>query len=161
MTSLPKFLLFTDPSNFGTQTQTTASAWKFRLIDQSGQTLLAVRDEEPGSLERLALLAVVRGLESLDGPADVTLVNPHRYVSRGLDYGLESWRAQHWRWERFGQLVEIRNADLWQRVDRAMRIHRLSWRNVRIDTARGRVKKPNFLRRRAKSPEAQAEYQVA
>lgn len=80
--------------------------------------------------ERLELLAVVRGLESLDGPARVTLVTRSRYVSRGIRFGITEWRANEWQWERFGRVVPVKDHDLWQRVDRALLFHRVecqSW----------------------------------
>jgi hypothetical protein len=80
--------------------------------------------------ERLELLAVVRGLEALDGPARVTLVTRSRYVSRGIRFGITEWRANEWQWERFGRVVPVKDHDLWQRVDRALLFHRVecqSW----------------------------------
>jgi hypothetical protein len=80
--------------------------------------------------ERLELLAVVRGLEALDGPARVTLVTRSRYVSRGIRFGITEWRANEWQWERFGRVVPVKDHDLWQRVDRALLFHKVecqSW----------------------------------
>ena len=74
-------------------------------------------------------------MEALDQPSRVTLVTPSRYVSRGLHFGLEEWRSADWCWERDGQMVPIKNADLWQRVDRAMNIHQVDYRRWRIDRA--------------------------
>jgi ribonuclease HI len=84
--------------------------------------------------ERLELLAVVRGLEALEQPSQVTLVTPSRYVQRGLRYGLPPWRENQWRWERFGELTPVKNADLWQRVDRALEFHRVDCRVWRLDS---------------------------
>src|SRR5690606_23293920 len=75
--------------------------------------------------ERLELLAVVRGLEALDGPARVTLVTKSRYVSRGLRFGMTEWRANDWQWERFGRVVPVKDHDLWQRIDRALLFHQV------------------------------------
>lgn len=80
--------------------------------------------------ERLELLAVVRGLEALDGPARVTLVTRSRYVSRGIRFGITEWRANEWQWERFGRVVPVKDHDLWQRIDRALLFHKVecqSW----------------------------------
>ena len=82
-----------------------------------------VTAEELAAKQRLELLAVVRGLEALAQPSRVTLVTPSRYVNRGLAYGLAEWRANGWQWEHFGQMVPVKNRDLWQRVDRALAIH--------------------------------------
>ncbi len=118
----PHFLLFTEAS-------VSAGAnprWRFVLQPIGGDKFLAADDVEPGTSDnRLELLAVVRGLEALDEPSRVTLLTASRYVNRGIRRGLSQWRDRKWRWERFGQLVPIRNQDLWQRVDRAMQFHQL------------------------------------
>jgi hypothetical protein len=51
------------------------------------------------------------------------LLSDSRYVVRGIRRGVNQWRERRWRWERFGRLVPIRDADLWRRVDRAMQFH--------------------------------------
>ena len=91
-------------------------------------------DAEPAAQgERLELLAVVRGLEALEQPSRVTLVTPSKYVHRGLTYGLAEWRTQDWQWEHFGEMVPVKNRDLWQRIDRALRFHDLECRTWRFD----------------------------
>ena len=84
--------------------------------------------------ERLDLLTVVRGLEALDQPSRVTLVRCSRYVRNGVQYGLSQWRVNGWRWEFFGEMVPIKNGDLWQRIDRALRFHKVECRNYRFDS---------------------------
>jgi ribonuclease HI len=99
-----------------------------------GSARLEAEDEEPETDEgRLELLAVVRGLEALDQPSRVTVVTPSRYVTRGFRFGLEQWRENGWCWERFGEMTPIKNRDLWQRVDQAMRFHRVECRAWRFD----------------------------
>ena len=42
--------------------------------------------------------------------------------------GLPEWRANDWQWEHFGEMVPVKNRDLWQRVDRALGYHELKCR---------------------------------
>ncbi len=101
-------------------------SWRFVIQRSDGSTLLEAEDLEPDMRgERLELLSVVRGLEALDGPSQVTLVTASGYVRRGLKYGLESWRRSGFTWESFGAMTPVKNADLWQRLDRASSIHEL------------------------------------
>jgi len=116
----PHYLLFSEAS----RDRCSLPTWRFVLHSVESQSRFAATDSEPCDCsERLELLAVVRGLEALDGPARVTLVTKSRYVSRGIKRGLAQWRESNWRWERFGSLVPVRDHDLWQRVDRALEFH--------------------------------------
>ena len=125
----PHYLLFSESCRKSTQGQ-----WRFVLQSIDGTEQFEAADAEPDAHgERLELLAVVRGLEALAQPSRVTLVTPSKYVNRGLAYGLEEWRANGWQWEHFGEMVPVKNRDLWQRVDRALLYHKLEYRTWRFD----------------------------
>ena len=123
------------------------SGWRFSLVSADGRVWVTAADVEPDADDdRLTLLAVVRGLEAIDHPADVTLVTPCGSVRRAVARDLERWRNAHWRWERFGRLTPIRDADLWRRVDRCLRYH-----EVRCRTARPQQAAPTACPRLAES----------
>jgi ribonuclease HI len=106
--------------------------WRFVLESLDSSTRLEAAEREYGIAgRRLELLAVVRGLEALDQPSRVTLVTPSEYVRHGLRFGVQQWRENGWRWEFFGRMVPIRDADLWRRLDQAMRIHDVRCRTLR------------------------------
>lgn len=111
--------------------------WKFALTAADGSAELTANDVEEGLHgDRLDLLAVVRALEALDQPSLVTLVAGARSVRRVLDEGLDEWRRMGWMWESYGEMVPIKNRDLWMRLDRALGFHKLETRRVfRIDQA--------------------------
>ena len=96
--------------------------WKFALLSKAGRESLSAEEFEPGekSAARLALTALARGLEALDGPARVTVLATDQHIQQGLSHGLEEWKANAWQWERFEEWTPVKNADLWRRVDRAM-----------------------------------------
>jgi ribonuclease HI len=125
----PHYLLLSESSRHSAQGQ-----WRFVLQSIDGKEQFEAADAEPRARgERLELLAVVRGLEALAQPSRVTLVTSSRYVNRGLTYGLGEWRANGWRWEHYGEMVPVKNRDLWQRVDRALQFHQLDCRAWRFD----------------------------
>ncbi len=127
----PHYLLFSEAS----QDRCSLPTWRFVLQNVESQSRFSASDSEPCECgERLELLAVVRGLEALDGPARVTLVTKSRYVSRGIKQGLAEWRANGWKWERFGRIVPVRDSDLWQRVDRALQFHEVTCQAWRFET---------------------------
>jgi len=132
----PHFLLFSEARGKNRQGQ-----WRFVLQAADGSATFEAADAEPGTTgERLELLAVVRGLEALDQPSRVTLFTPSKYVNRGIAHGLDDWRTNGWTWERFGQVVPVKNQDLWQRLDRALAVHRIEFRGWRFDKAHAQVR---------------------
>lgn len=108
--------------------------WNFVLKRSDGASILAANDCEPDAAgERLELLAVLRGLEALDSPAEVTVFTPSRYVLQGVEFGLDEWRRNGWNWERYGQMAPVKNRDLWQRIERARRVHQVSFRRWQLE----------------------------
>jgi len=104
------------------------------LESVDGSSKLEATDEELEiDPERLELLAIVRGLEALDQPSQVTLVTRSRSVTRGLRFGIDRWRENGWQWECFGKMAPIKDSDLWQRVDQALRFHEVRCRTWRFD----------------------------
>ena len=120
--------------------------WHFTLQSLGGQEHLTASDIEPGTqANRLELLAVVRGLEALEQPSRVTLLTHSRYVYRGLRRGLSQWRDRQWQWERFGQLVPIRNHDLWRRIDRALEYHEIECCQAELDAGTAEATYPRAM----------------
>ena len=140
----PHYLLLTD--SVGRTCQ--AREWRFVLQPTgAGERIVASDVEEDADGMRLDLLAVVRGLEALDGPSRVTLLAANRFVRRGIRRDLAQWRERDWCWERFGQLVPIRDLDLWQRVDRALAIHQVecfAWNAEEQEACTGRLSGQSF-----------------
>lgn len=130
----PEYVLFCESTGGASGESASRDGWRFVLQSADGRDRLEAADTEPDARgERLDLLAVVRGLEALDQPSHVTLITASRYVRRGLVYGLAEWRENDWRWDRYGELAPVKNADLWRRVDQALCYHTLVCRTWRTD----------------------------
>jgi ribonuclease HI len=97
--------------------------WCFSLESMAGEPILDAECEEEGDLNRLSLLAAVRGLEAIDGRGLVSLISNNRYLIRSLDRSLPRWRENDFVWEQFGRKMPVQNADLWKRIDRTLSIH--------------------------------------
>jgi ribonuclease HI len=106
-------------------TTLTDGFWRFTLETADGSLVLDADDIEVGDLNRLTLLAAVRGLEAIEGPSSVTLLSNNRYLIRSLADSLPRWRQNGFVWEHFGRRVDVQHADLWRRIDRALSIHRV------------------------------------
>jgi len=123
----PHYLLFSESCQKNSQ-----GKWRFVLQTIDGTEQFEAADAEPDAQgERLVLLAVVRGLEALGQPSRVTLVTSSKYVNRGLKYGLSEWRANDWQWEHYGEMVPVKNQDLWQRLEAARAAHEVHWHWVK------------------------------
>jgi len=126
----PHYLLFTEAEG-----RDRSGHWHFVLQSVDGSHKVEAHDDEPEIRgERLELLSVVRGLEALDQPSRVTIVTRSRYVNRGIVHGLDEWRTAGWTWEKFGQMVPVKDGDLWRRVDHALRYHTVDCRCWRFDS---------------------------
>jgi ribonuclease HI len=138
--TVPHYLMLTTceskPVGGGT---TVVGQWRFVLEALDADDRLDIRDCEPKvSGERLELLAVLRGLEALDQPSRVTMVTPSRYVIRGIRFGLETWKQNNWQWENHGEMVAVKDHDLWQRLDLAMQIHDIRLRHWNAEVGQDR-----------------------
>lgn len=131
----PHYLLFAE-ANVEENFRCGAGRWRFALESLDGADRIEAEDiDDDARLDRLNLLAVVRGLEALEGPSRVTLLTMSWYVRRGFSEGLELWRQNDWRWETFGQMTSVTNEDLWRRVDRALQFHVVQCRTWRLDAS--------------------------
>lgn len=127
--AIPHYLLFLEADRAD-----DSGRWRFMIRNADGTTHFEASDVEPEVRgDRLDLLTTVRGLEALDEPARVMLVGCSPYVRQGMLYGVPEWRESGWRWEHFGQMTPVKNADLWQRLDQAMSFHQVTCTVRRFD----------------------------
>ena len=77
---------------------------------------------------RMELMAAIQGLEALKRGAAVELFTDSRYVQQGITSWIHGWKANGWR---TAGKTPVKNADLWQRLDRAMAPHRVTWQWIR------------------------------
>ena len=149
----PSYLLFAESQLDDFDEEHKSGFWRFVLQATDRKWRFEAIDRESGQNEhRLALLAVIRGLEFLEQPSQVTLITASRYVRHGFRRGINEWSANNWHWERFGEMIPIKNSDLWQRVHHAMNFHDVHCRVWRIDGPEQKeskpARKPHFLRRK-------------
>ena len=130
----PHFLLLSRVETAEMRFQ-TRGRWEFVLESLEGGDSIEASGEEVFDGERLHLMSILRGLEALDQPSRVTLLTSSFEIQRGFRFGLDSWRGNEWKWERFGRLKTINNADLWQRVDHTLQYHDVHCRVWRVDAA--------------------------
>ena len=79
---------------------------------------------------RMELLAVIRALEALKRPCDVTLYLDSQYVLKGITEWIPGWKARGWR---TAAKQPVKNVDLWTALDAQVGAggHTIDWRWVR------------------------------
>ena len=79
---------------------------------------------------RMELLAVIRALEALKRPCQVTLYLDSQYVLKGITEWLPGWKAKGWR---TAARQPVKNVDLWQALDALVATggHKINWRWIR------------------------------
>jgi ribonuclease HI len=83
---------------------------------------------------RMELMAAIAALEALKRPMRVRLVTDSNYLRRGITLWLPSWKARGWR---TADKKPVQNRDLWERLERAMAPH-----DVTFDWVRGHAGDP-------------------
>lgn len=77
---------------------------------------------------RMELHAAIAALEALKRPMAVRLFTDSNYLRQGITTWLPSWKKRGWR---TADKKPVKNQELWQRLDAALRRHRVEWRWVR------------------------------
>jgi ribonuclease HI len=80
---------------------------------------------------RMELMAAIQALETLKRPCRVELTTDSQYLRNGITSWLANWRRRGWRTASGGA---VKNQDLWERLDRAVRRHDVHWHWVRGHT---------------------------
>jgi ribonuclease HI len=73
---------------------------------------------------RMELMAAIQALEALKQPSDITVVTDSTYVKNGITGWIHGWKKNGWK---TADRKDVKNADLWQRLDAAQARHRVSW----------------------------------
>jgi ribonuclease HI len=126
--SLSEVELYTDGGCSGNP---GPGGWAFILKHpRTSKVLESFGGEQQTTNNRMELTAVVRGLETLKKPSHVKLYTDSVYVGKGLSEWLSTWKANGWRRREAGQWKEVKNEDLWRRLDELIAEHRLTYIRV-------------------------------
>ncbi|WP_179408431.1 ribonuclease HI [Novosphingobium marinum] len=77
---------------------------------------------------RMEMTAVVKALNALIEPCDVTIHTDSRYVIDGMTKWIEGWQRKGWI---NASKQPVRNADLWHDLIEAAQPHRVQWEWVK------------------------------
>lgn len=101
----------------------------YAAILQCGDLEKVIQGAEPDTTNyRMELMAVVKGLEALTKPCQVTVVSDSNNVVQGANEWMPGWIANGWRNSR-NKAVEHR--DLWEQIHSQMQIHTIKFVKVK------------------------------
>ena len=113
------FTLFTDGACLGNP---GPGGWAYIL--RSGDSEIECSGGEVETTnQRMEVTAVLRALESLDGPSRVAIYADSQYVTKGLSEWMDGWIAKGWK---NAAKKPVANQDLWQVLAELRKTHDLT-----------------------------------
>lgn len=84
--------------------------------------------EKETTNNRMELMGVIKALEALKEPCKAELYTDSQYIVNAINKGwLKGWKAKGWK-RKDG---ELKNPDLWQRLDKLLSVHEVSFNWVK------------------------------
>jgi ribonuclease HI len=77
---------------------------------------------------RMELMAAISALEALKRPSNVELHTDSEYLKNGITKWIHGWKRNGWK---TADRKDVKNAELWQRLDQATKRHTIDWRWVK------------------------------
>jgi ribonuclease HI len=106
--------------------------WAFILRHPTtGKEMERSGGERETTNNRMELTAVIRGMEALKRRTHVELITDSEYVGKGLTQWMPKWKANGWRRKEGSRWAEVKNEDLWRRLDELVARHQLKFTHVR------------------------------
>jgi ribonuclease HI len=73
---------------------------------------------------RMELMAVIKALEALKRPCNITIHTDSTYVMKGMTEWLAQWKQRNWK---TAAKQPVKNVELWQRLEKAIAAHKVKW----------------------------------
>ncbi|MGE4262924.1 MAG: ribonuclease HI [Desulfovibrio sp.] len=125
MSELPRVTIFTDGSCLG-----NPGPGGYAAVLLAGPHRLELAQGFSGTTNnRMELMAVIAGLESLKTKSAVEIVTDSQYVKKAFtDRWLAGWQKNGWK---TASKQPVKNQDLWRRLVPLIDAHEVKWRWVR------------------------------
>ena len=101
----------------------------YGAILQWGEHTREIKGGEPHTTNnRMELMAAIAALESLKRPCTVDIHTDSQYLRNGIMTWIKSWKRNGWK---TADKKPVKNVDLWQRLEAALKPHSVTWFWVR------------------------------
>ena len=80
---------------------------------------------------RMEIMAAIEALKTLKRPCEVDLWTDSEYLKKGFMEWMPKWKLNGWRRKEGGQFKPLKNAELWQELDRQAARHHITFHWLR------------------------------
>jgi len=127
--------------------------WGVLLRARNGDTVLKERELSGGEAQttnnRMELMAAIMALEALNRQSDITITTDSAYVKNGVTVWIHGWKKNGWR---TADRKPVKNVDLWQRLDTAQAVHRVTWHWIKGHAGHDENERADELARAGMAP---------
>ena len=124
--------------------------WGVLMLAREGGVVVKERTLQGGEAQttnnRMELMAAISALEALTKPSEITVVTDSAYVKDGITQWIHAWKAGGWRKK------NLKNIDLWQRLDAAQAPHQVTWRWIKGHAGHAENERADELARAGMAP---------
>ena len=141
----PKVIIHTDGACSGNP---GPGGWG--VILQSGEHRKELSGGEPMTTNnRMELTAAIKALEALKGSSEVELYTDSNYLRGGITGWIKGWKKNGWR---TADRKAVKNAELWEELDKAASRHDISWHWVKGHHGHDENERADELARQGMAP---------
>ena len=98
------------------------------ILDYNGTRKELSGGEGQTTNNRMELMGAISALEALKRPCEVEMHVDSQYVKDGITKWIHGWKKNGWK---TADKKPVKNAELWQRLDAALKLHKVSWHWVK------------------------------
>ncbi|WP_421696326.1 ribonuclease HI [Aestuariivirga sp.] len=119
------------------------------ILDYNGSRKELSGGEAETTNNRMELMGAISALESLTRPCLVEMHVDSSYVKDGITKWIHGWKKNGWK---TADKKPVKNAELWQRLDSALKTHQVTWHWVKGHAGHGDNERADELAREGMSP---------
>ena len=123
--------------------------WAFVLKSES-KHLSHYGYEKETTNNRMELTAAIKALEFLSKDSEpITIITDSNYLKNGINNWITNWKKNNWK---TANKKDVKNIDLWKRLDLARSKHQVTWRWVKGHSGQEENERADALARAGMEP---------
>lgn len=147
---MPELFAYTDGACSGNP---GPGGWGVLMLARENGVVIKERTLQGGEAlttnNRMELLAAISALEALTRPSELTIVTDSAYVKNGITEWVDGWKRKGWR---TAGGSPVKNVELWQRLEAAAAIHKVTWRWIKGHAGHAENERADELARAGMAP---------